>query len=74
MVFLLAVTILIFLPVYVTVQMTEFAADDTEMTKIEFKTARTMDYPVITVCNSKIFDKRKMEGKETSVKMPVPDL
>ena len=61
-VFIACVTILLLLPTYLAIQMLAFAADETQMTKTEWKKAEVMDYPVITICNAKLFDTRKMKG------------
>ena len=61
-VFFVFVCILLTLPTYLVIQLLAFAADKTQMTKVEWKKAEAMDYPVITICNAKLFDNRKMEG------------
>ena len=53
---------LLILPTYVAIQLVEFTADETQRTKVEWRSATSMEYPVITICHPKMFDKRKMEG------------
>ena len=60
-IFLLSLFIIVALPTYLTYQMILFANDNSVITAVEWKRAKTLEYPNITICHSKYFHTDRLQ-------------
>ncbi len=54
------------LPVMLVQQMVGYATDTKVITAIEYRTAESLAFPNVTVCNAKFFDVRKFASESLS--------
>ncbi len=70
LIFLLSSAAMVALPVVVIYQMASYASETKVVTAIEYRSAASLKYPNITVCNAKFFDVRKFESKPGIITLP----
>ncbi len=62
-IFVLITTTMIGLPVFIMIQFFKFVTEKNFQDNLHWVSARELNYPNITLCNRRYFDKGRMEGE-----------